>query len=215
MPDRRRHGDPPMIDLLKKRGAMVCVAAGATVLAVGLVGCSGLVMPAGGTGTTPGSGGATGAAGASTIPVVPCTDMSTAKPGRTPLRRLNLAEYARTVHDLLNVDTSSVTTTFPPDNTGLGFTNNADVLTVNSLLAEKYMSASEAYAAAAVANLTTLLPCNQMTAGEDACAKQFITTFGLRVFRRPLTSDENTTFFNLYATGKTGATFGDGIAVVI
>jgi len=151
----------------------------------------------------------------STIPVPVCTDVTTAKPGRTPLRRLDLAEYAQTVHDLLNVDTSDVTSTFPPDNTGLGFTNNADVLTVNSLLAEKYMTASETYAAAAVANLTTLLPCNQMTVGEDACAKQFITAFGLRAFRRPLTTDESTTLFNLYTAGKTGATFSDGITVLI
>jgi hypothetical protein len=211
-----------MIDFFRKRGAAFCLAAGTMAVGLGLGGCSGLIGPAGGTGTAGGSAGASGGSSGlgtagvgSTIPVPVCTDMTKAKPGRTPLRRLDLAEYARTVHDLLNVDTSNVTSTFPPDNTGLGFSNNADVLTVNSLLAEKYMTASETYAAAAVANLTTLLPCNQMTVGEDACAKQFITTFGLRVFRRPVTPDESTTFFNLYTTGKTGATFNDGIAVVI
>jgi hypothetical protein len=159
-----------------------------------------------------------GAAGMATIPVPSCTDASTAKPGRSPLRRLNLAEYARTVHDLLGVDTSMVTSTFPPDNTGLGFTNNADVLSVTSLQAEAYMTASEQFATAAVGNLATLLPCDPTqggSSGETACAQQFIGAFGLRAFRRPVTTDEATTFFNLYSAGRMGGAFADGVALVI
>jgi hypothetical protein len=207
-----------------KRGALV-------VFATALFGCNGRIGQGGGAsvGATGGSGvagatgaagattstGTAGAAGAATIPVPTCTDATTAKPGRSPLRRLNLAEYARTVHDLLGVDTSMVTTTFPPDNTGLGFTNNADVLSVTSLQAEAYMTASEQFATSAVANLSTLLPCDQTKVGEDACAKQFITSFGLRAFRRPLTTDEGTTFFNLYTAGRMGGAFADGVALVI
>jgi hypothetical protein len=135
-------------------------------------------------------------------------------PGRSPLRRLNLAEYKATVGDLLGVDTSTADT-FPPDNTGLGFTNNADVLSVTDLLAEAYMTGAETFATAAIAKMSTLLPCDPTTAGNDACAKQFISSFGLRAFRRPLTADENTTFFNLYTTGMTGGAFSDGIELVI
>jgi hypothetical protein len=167
-----------------------------------------------------GTAGAPGTAGMATIPVPSCTDATTAKPGRSPLRRLNLAEYARTVHDLLGVDTSMVTSTFPPDNTGLGFTNNADVLAVTSLQAEAYMTASEQFATAALSKPPAgLLPCDPTKAldqtGEDTCAKQFITAFGLRAFRRPLTTDEGTTFFNLYASGRMGAALNDGLALVI
>jgi hypothetical protein len=203
--------------------------------AIGALGCKGAVGGAAPTGGPPGGTGAAGAAGTgvatgtagatatgtagmATIPVPTCTDASTAKPGRSPLRRLNLAEYARTVHDLLGVDTSMVTSTFPPDNTGLGFTNNADVLSVTSLQAEAYMTASEQFATAAVANMATLLPCDPTkggSSGEDVCAKQFITAFGLRAFRRPLTTDESTTFFNLYTTGRMGGAFPDGVALVI
>jgi Protein of unknown function (DUF1592)/Protein of unknown function (DUF1588)/Protein of unknown function (DUF1587)/Protein of unknown function (DUF1595)/Protein of unknown function (DUF1585) len=205
-------------------GVLAALAAGA------LEGCNGKIGQGAGGTATGGSGGAgstgaaatgtaglamTGAAGMAMIPVPSCTDATTAKPGRSPLRRLNLAEYARTVHDLLGVDTSMVTTTFPPDNTGLGFTNNADVLSVNSLQAEAYMTASEQFATAAVANLPALLPCDQTKVGEDACAKQFIAAFGLRAFRRPLTLDEGTTFFTLYTAGRTGGAFTDGVALVI
>jgi hypothetical protein len=212
-----------------KRGALAAV-----VLAA--LGCKGAIgggaAPTGAAAGAAGSAGPTGAAGAAastgmagaaatgtggmaTIPVPSCTDASTAKPGRSPLRRLNLAEYARTVHDLLGVDTSMVTSTFPPDNTGLGFTNNADVLSVTSLQAEAYMTASEQFATTAVANLSTLLPCDPTKTGEDACAKQFIAAFGLRAFRRPPTADEGTTFFGLYSSARMGGAFADGIALVI
>jgi hypothetical protein len=216
-----------------RRAAVLSVAIAGMSAAAGCVGKVGGQNGGPGTGTTtggPGAAGSTGAggvgtgtagstasgaAGMATIPVPVCTDTTTAKPGRSPLRRLNLAEYARTVHDLLGVDTSMVTSTFPPDNTGLGFTNNADVLAVTSLQAEAYMTASEQFATAAVANLSTLLPCDPTKTGEDACAKQFITAFGLRAFRRPLTTDEGTTFFNLYTAGRTGGVFADGAALVI
>src|SRR5215471_5533544 len=46
-------------------------------------------------------------------------------PGRAPLRRLNLAEYRNTVRDLLG-ETGTIVDGFPPDEEGLGFTNNAD-----------------------------------------------------------------------------------------
>ena len=59
------------------------------------------------------------------------------------------------------------------------------------------------------------MPCDPTKTGNDACAQQFISSFGLRAFRRPLTTDEGTTFFNLYTTGMTGGAFADGISLVI
>ncbi|HXK20836.1 MAG TPA: DUF1592 domain-containing protein, partial [Polyangiaceae bacterium] len=134
------------------------------------------------------------------------------KPGRSPLRRLNRAEYKTTVHDLLGVD-AAIVDTFPPDNAGLGFTNNADVLSVKNLLAEAYMTGSEGFTKAALANIATLVPCS--AAGDDACAKQFIADFGLRALRHPLTDADNTTYFKLFTAGKMGGTFADGIELVI
>ena len=167
-----------------------------------------------------GSGGASAAGGSSgggaQITAADCA-APTPSPGRSPLRRLKRAEYKATVSDLLGVDVSAADT-FPPDNTGLGFTNNADVLSVTDLLAEAYMTGSEAFATAAIANAVakkgSLLPCDPAT-GDDACAKTFISTFGLRALRRPLTADENTNFFNLYTTGKGTGPFTDGIELVI
>ena len=70
---------------------------------------------------------------------------------------------------LLGVDPSPANE-LPADEVTEGFNNNAGVLTVSSLHAEKYVLVSEALAKAAVANLATLTGCDAVAKGEDACA---------------------------------------------
>src|SRR2546428_366323 len=50
-------------------------------------------------------------------------------PGRLPVHRLNRIEYVNVIHDLLALDIDG-TALLPADNSGLGFDNNADVLSV-------------------------------------------------------------------------------------
>jgi hypothetical protein len=150
-----------------------------------------------------------GADGASTTD--PCASPS---PGPAPLRRLTQSEYNATVRDLLG-DTSQPADTFPPDQKIGDFTNTAVALTVSPLLAQAYQSAAEQLAAAALKNMGSLLPCNPMTAGEDACAQQFVGSFGKRAYRRPLTTDEQSGLFALYQTNRAGADFPNGIQAVI
>jgi hypothetical protein len=63
-------------------------------------------------------------------------------PGRVVARRLNRAEYNNTIRDLLGVDFRPADD-FPQDDSGYGFDNIADVLTLSPLLMEKYLSAAE------------------------------------------------------------------------
>ncbi len=63
-------------------------------------------------------------------------------PGRTTIRRLNRVEYRNTIHDLMGIDFNSEVE-FPPDDTGHGFDNLGEVLTVSPLLLEKYLAAAE------------------------------------------------------------------------
>jgi hypothetical protein len=70
-------------------------------------------------------------------------------PGRVTLRRLNRVEYRNTIRDLMGFDFKA-TEEFPPDDTGYGFDNIGDVLTVSPLLLEKYMQAAETIVAGAV-----------------------------------------------------------------
>ena len=63
-------------------------------------------------------------------------------PGRVTIRRLNRNEYRYAVFDLLGVEYET-TEVFPPDDTGYGFDNIGDVLSISPLLMEKYITAAE------------------------------------------------------------------------
>ncbi len=70
-------------------------------------------------------------------------------PGRQVYRRLNRAEYNNTIRDALLVDLKPADE-FPPDDTGYGFDNIGDVLTLSPMLMEKYMRAARQVADAAI-----------------------------------------------------------------
>jgi hypothetical protein len=62
-------------------------------------------------------------------------------PGRPTLHRLNRAEYANAIRDLLALDVD-VADLLPADDTGYGFDNIGDVLTVSPSLLERYLLAA-------------------------------------------------------------------------
>lgn len=70
-------------------------------------------------------------------------------PGRVTARRLNRNEYSNTVRDLLGVDFRA-DRDFPSDDSGHGFDNIGDVLTVSPILMEKYVRAAERIASRAI-----------------------------------------------------------------
>ena len=63
-------------------------------------------------------------------------------PGRATLRRLNRVEYGNAVRDLLGLDVD-MGKYLPVDDTGYGFDNIADVLTVSPTLMDRYISVAE------------------------------------------------------------------------
>jgi hypothetical protein len=72
-----------------------------------------------------------------------------ADPGRVTARRLNRTEYNNTIKDLLGVDLRPADD-FPQDDSGYGFDNIADVLSLSPVLMEKYFSAAERVARQAI-----------------------------------------------------------------
>lgn len=72
-----------------------------------------------------------------------------ADPGRVTARRLNRAEYANTIRDLAGVDLRPGDE-LPADDTGYGFDNIGDVLSVSPLLMQRYLAVAEQVAARAV-----------------------------------------------------------------
>jgi hypothetical protein len=63
-------------------------------------------------------------------------------PGRVTARRLNRNEYSNTIRDLLGVEFHAEKY-FPTDDSGDGFDNIGEILTVSPVLMEKYLSAAE------------------------------------------------------------------------
>ena len=70
-------------------------------------------------------------------------------PGRVTARRLNRYEYNNTVRDMTGV-TFRPADDFPADDSGYGFDNIGDVLSLSPVLMEKYMAAAEKIARRAI-----------------------------------------------------------------
>ena len=75
-------------------------------------------------------------------------------PGRPALHRLNRAEYVNAIRDLLalEIDPESL---LPPDESGFGFDNIADVLSLSPALMERYFLAARKISRAAVGDPAT------------------------------------------------------------
>lgn len=70
------------------------------------------------------------------------TDCNNPDPGRVTIRRLNRSEYNNTIRDLLGVDFQPADD-FPVDDSGYGFDNIGDALSLPPMLVEKYLAAAE------------------------------------------------------------------------
>jgi hypothetical protein len=68
-------------------------------------------------------------------------DAANPDPGHVTLRRLNRTEYRNTIEDLLGVKVK-VDGLLPPDDTGYGFDNIGDVLTLSPVHVERYLEAA-------------------------------------------------------------------------
>jgi mono/diheme cytochrome c family protein len=63
-------------------------------------------------------------------------------PGRLTLRRLNRVEYRNTIRELTGYEFDTLKE-FPADDTGQGFDNIGDVLTISPMLLERYLDAAQ------------------------------------------------------------------------
>ncbi|NUO49333.1 MAG: DUF1592 domain-containing protein, partial [Polyangiaceae bacterium] len=133
-------------------------------------------------------------------------------PGPSPIRRMTRFEYDRTVLDLLGDETNPASG-FGAEEEALGFNNNAAQLITSHALVEQYMLAAEGISGRATDPVEKNLPCDPAD-GEDACAAEFIESFGKKAFRRPLTVEEREMFAGLYELGRQKS-FRDGIRLVI
>jgi hypothetical protein len=76
-------------------------------------------------------------------------DCNNPDPGRVTIRRLNRVEYNHTIRDLVGVDFQPADD-FPPDDSGYGFDNIGDVLSLPPVLLERYLAAADKILNAAI-----------------------------------------------------------------
>jgi Protein of unknown function (DUF1592)/Protein of unknown function (DUF1588)/Protein of unknown function (DUF1587)/Protein of unknown function (DUF1595)/Protein of unknown function (DUF1585) len=133
------------------------------------------------------------------------------------VRRLTHSQYNNTVRDLLG-DSSRPAQRFPPEDYVDGFKNQLRHQSMPPLLVEGYSTAAEKLAANAfrAGDVNGLIPCKPQSAVDIKCRDQFVKSFGLRAFRRPLRDAELQKYaaaFSLQAraTGK----FLEGARVVV
>ena len=104
--------------------------------------------------------------------VVFASDPDHPDPGRVTLRRLNRTEYNNTIRDLVGVNFEPGAD-FPADDTGYGFDNIGDVLSLPPVLFERYLAAAEKIMSTAILNdhkprtVTTKVDLMKITGGPD------------------------------------------------
>jgi hypothetical protein len=111
--------------------------------------------------------------------------------------RLTHAQWEATVQDLFHLpEPSGLSAGFTPDPQLGRFDNNIARLTTTSGLWRDYQQAAEAIAGRVVSDPTLYAQLVRNPAAADA--REFVTSFGLRAFRRPLKDDEITRYLDLF-----------------
>jgi hypothetical protein len=162
-------------------------------------------LPTGGNGS-PGGSGPIASGGSTPLPMG--VDPGAMIPQR--IRRLANAEFDASLKALTGTDKTPAQS-FAPDARQSGFTLN-DAQRVDNVTAKQiYAAATEA---SATFDVNGKAPCADMSKAE-ACATSFIASYGAKAYRRPLSADESAALLTVYKTGVDGATYADGIRLVV
>lgn len=119
-----------------------------------------------------------------------CADTSRVTVGEAPMRRLTNVEYMNTVRDLFGAPLPELPSQ-PDDAVRAGaFENEARALGPSDVRVSRWETSAMRLGELASTNTAVrarIVPCTEAQAD---CARRFVETFGSRVLRRPLTSDE-------------------------
>lgn len=169
---------------------------GGGLIAVTFVACAAQV---GGDGSGPGNSGGNPSTPGGMMTPPASTGSQPADVGTVALRQLTVAEYNNTVRDLLGTNLRPADTfeTSEAD----GFDTIATAGIINNRKVADYFDAAGALADDVFgkpALRDRIVTCQPAAAGDTACARTIITTFGKRAFRRPLDAGETAQFLDQY-----------------
>ena len=132
--------------------------------------------------------------------------------GQRTLRLLTKAEYQRSVRDLVNYQTDLLSS-LPDDFISGAFVNN-NTVQIDKSRYTSYLSNAERIATNVATRWNAVLGCTPSTTN-TTCADKLVSELAPKVFRRPLTPSEVTTYTGL-ARGTTGSrTQAEGMELAV
>lgn len=127
--------------------------------------------------------------------------------GSSSLTRLSSLEYQNSVRRLLGVELD-VEVLAQGDEIGGAFVANVNA-PVSEIIVEEMKRLSEAAAEEAIGRMDELVSC---TAKDSVCARQFVSDYGARAYRRPLTDAQVDTYMSVFELDEN---FETGMMLVI
>jgi len=185
---------------------------GASLLALACGSGGGQVAPpsSGGAGGSDAitTGGMSGdASGSAAIPTSLQLSCAAPRLGKPVLWLLNRAQFARTIQAIFPQVSGMWGSTLPTDPLSAQGFDNDSASVVGPQLAQALLETAGAVAAAVTGPaLVSILPCSASSA-DRACAEQFVTRYGRRLFRRPLTPAERDRYLSYFDSALTKADF--------
>ena len=142
--------------------------------------------------------GGTGSGGASSVPGSLTLECARAELGKPVLRLLTRAQFTRTIDDLFPEVAGAWVSTLPADPVSeFGFDDDARAV-VGPQLAQALFDTATAVAKAITSKaLPSVLPCST-SAPDRACADQYLTRYGRRLFRRAITQPERDRYLSFF-----------------
>jgi len=193
----------------------------ATALLAPLSGCVAGPSPDDGSDGSGGTDGGSGGSGGSGGGVDPCPTgdcdptaaCDTSVSGSPLLRRLTARELDAALSDVFPEVAGTWTSAMSSDPVShFGFDNEAARLVVSKQTARDVDDTAAAVGAAVSgSSLATILPCSA-AAADAACGSEFLAKYGKRLFRRPLSAAETTTYSDFFGEALAATSFPEAIS---
>ena len=138
--------------------------------------------------------------------------------GPRMIRILTKNEFANSLEDLTGVNIASdlsqaIYDAIPADNMLNGYSNNVLAKIDNGALQSYQLVVDAVVNKLADNSFNTVVDCSSVN--NDTCAARFVDNYLPRVFRRPLSSDEKSTYNGVFSADLTGGDINEGLALAL
>jgi len=185
---------------------------GVAAIGLAVVACEGSTTPA----SSWGVGGSQPGAGSAGMEPGPTPDgfLESGEVSSAPLRRLTRVEYQNVVREVLGVEPPDAHA-LPEDSLASGFRSTANQLTTIAA-ANRYLDAAVETGQKLEPTIRDLVPCSASDlAGERSCIDGWLTSFGPRLFRRPMTDEERSRYVGAFERARSTEAYEQSASLMI